>query len=172
MARLHLFAEGTTELVFARDVLVPHLAGLGVYLYNPVLVAHARVIYLEDSWQTVTNDRRFLPFIQLHEFESYLFTDTTKLSEFFDDSSRGIRVLQSVAGGAQSQELIDDGQHTAPSKRIISQFPTYEKLKTTVAPQMAKLIGLRKIRSACPHYGAGQSWWLSAGSHRMAATWQ
>ncbi len=227
MARLHLFAEGTTELVFARDVLVPHLAGLGVYLYNPVLVAHARkkgrvhrgggrrfrpmqndlerrlkedhsedvyftsmidlyalphdfpgreqadrllsrpydrVIYLEDSWQTVTNDRRFIPFIQLHEFESYLFTDTAKLSEFFDDSSRGIRVLQSVAGGAQSPELIDDGQHTAPSKRIISQFPTYEKLKTTVAPQMAKLIGLRKIRSACPHFDR----WL--GSLEQLAT--
>ena len=215
MARLHLFAEGTTELVFARDVLVPHLAGFGVYLSNPILVAHARkkgrvhrgggrrfrpmqndierrlkedrsddvffttmidlyalhqdfpgrqeadrllsrphdqVTHLEASWQKETNDRRFLPFIQLHEFEAYLFTDTTKLSEFFDDSSRGIEVLQSVADGAPSPELIDDGQHTAPSKRIISQFPTYKKLKATVGPQMAKLIGLQKIRAACPHF--------------------
>lgn len=58
MARLHLFAEGTTELVFTREVLIPHLASLGVYLYNPVRVA-----------------------------EAYLFTDLARLSEFFDNSS-------------------------------------------------------------------------------------
>ena len=215
MARLHLFAEGTTELVFAREVLVPHLAGLGVYLYDPVLVAHARkkgrvhrgggrrfrpmqndierrlkedrgdnvyfttmidlyalhhdfpgqeeadhfgsrpydrVASLEQSWKTETNDPRFLPFIQLHEFEAYLFADLARLSEFFDSSSRGIWELQQVADGAKSPELIDDGQHTAPSKRISAQFPTYRHLKTTVGPQMAKLIGLQKIRSACPHF--------------------
>lgn len=215
MARLHLFAEGTTELVFARDILVPHLAGLGVYLHKPVLVAHARkkrrvhrgggrrfrpmqndierrlkedrsndvyfttmidlyalhldfpgreeadhllsrpyerVTSLENSWQSETNDRRFLPFIQLHEFEAYLFTDVANLSEFFDNSSRAIRELQSVTDGVRSPELIDDGQHSAPSKRIIAQFPTYKSLKTTVGPQMAELIGLQKIRSACPHF--------------------
>ena len=220
MARLHLFAEGTTELVFARQVLVPHLAGFGVYLQHPVLVAHARkkgrahrgggrrfrpmqndierrlkedrshdvyfttmidlyalhqdfpgrkeadrllcrpydrVTCLEESWHAETNDHRFIPFIQLHEFEAYLLTDTANFSEFFDDSRRGIEELQSVADDAQSPELIDDGQHSAPSKRIISQFPTYEKLKTTVGPQMAKLIGLPKIRSACPHFDT----WLS-----------
>ena len=69
-ARLHLFAEGTTELVFTREVLIPHLASLGVYLYNPVRVA-----------------------------EAYLFTDLARLSEFFDNSSRGIRELQHDADG-------------------------------------------------------------------------
>ena len=123
MARLHLFAEGTTELVFTREVLIPHLASLGVYLYNPVRVA-----------------------------EAYLFTDLARLSQLFDNSSRGIRELQHDADGAKSPELIDDGQHSAPSKRITAQFPTYERLKTTVGPQMAKLIGLQKIRSACPHF--------------------
>ena len=42
MTRLHLFAEGTTELVFAREVLGPHLWSYHVYLHNPVLTAHAR----------------------------------------------------------------------------------------------------------------------------------
>ena len=217
MARLHLFAEGTTELVFARNVLVPHLAGCGVYLHNPVLLAYARkkrrthrgggrrfrpmqndierrlkedqgpdVYYttmidlyalhhdfpgredaerfrnrpydrvesLETSWGKETNDRRFVPFIQLHEFEAYLFTELVKFEEFFDHSSRGIKELQKVADTVASPELIDDGQHTAPSKRITAQFPTYERLKTTVGPQMARLIGLQKIRSVCPHFDA------------------
>src|SRR5262245_42332393 len=42
MARLYLFAEGPTELTFADTVLKPHLAGVGVYLHRPVLVAHAK----------------------------------------------------------------------------------------------------------------------------------
>ena len=215
MARLHLFAEGMTELVFAQEVLVPHLANLGVYLYKPVLVAHARkrgivhrgggrrfrpmqndierrlkedrsddvyfttmidlyalqhdfpgraeavrfhsrpyerIVHLEHCWQTETDDPRFLPFIQLHEFEAYLFTDVAQLAEFFNNASHGVRQLEEMADSAKSPELIDDGQHSAPSKRIISQFPTYKKLKTTVGPQMAKLIGLQKIRAACPHF--------------------
>ena len=49
-----------------------------------------------------------------------------------------------------SPELIDDGQHTAPSRRIVAQFRAYEKLKTSVGPQMGGDIGLPAIRSKCP----------------------
>ena len=42
MARLYLFAEGQTEQTFADTVLKPHLANYGVYMHNPVLIAHAR----------------------------------------------------------------------------------------------------------------------------------
>ena len=42
MPRLHMFVEGTTEQVFADTVLKPHLANCGVYLHEPMLVAHAR----------------------------------------------------------------------------------------------------------------------------------
>ena len=42
MARLYLFAEGQTEQTFADTVLKPHLANHGVYMHNPVLIAHAR----------------------------------------------------------------------------------------------------------------------------------
>lgn len=110
------------------------------------------VEYLEKSWNMETKDCRFIPFIQLHEFEAYLFVDVTQLVEFFDNANHGIGQLQRIADGAKSPELIDDGQHTAPSKRIIAQFPTYKRLKTTVGPQMAQLIGLQRIRSACPHF--------------------
>jgi Domain of unknown function (DUF4276) len=42
MARLYLFAEGETERRFADTLLKPHLAGLGVYLHRPRLIAHAK----------------------------------------------------------------------------------------------------------------------------------
>lgn len=42
MARLYLFAEGQTEQTFAGNVLKPHLAQHGVFMHNPILVAHAK----------------------------------------------------------------------------------------------------------------------------------
>ena len=90
----------------------------------------------------------------MHEFEAYLYTEVAKLAEFFDHASHGIEELQTIANSVRSPELTDDGQHTAPSKRIAAQFPTCERLKATVGPQMAMLIGLQKIRAACPHFDA------------------
>ncbi len=107
---------------------------------------------LQEAWQEETVDRRFIPFIQLHEFEAYLFVDVTRFPEFCDSPRRGIAELQRVADNVDSPELIDDGQHTAPSKRIIDQIPVYKRLKTSVGPQMAEDIGLPAIRSKCPHF--------------------
>lgn len=42
MPRLHMFVEGVTEQIFASTLLVRHLAGFGVWLQKPVLVAHAQ----------------------------------------------------------------------------------------------------------------------------------
>ncbi len=80
------------------------------------------------------------------------FVDVSKFAEFFDYPERRIAELQQVADSVDSPEFIDDGQHTAPSKRIMAQFPTYDSLKTLVGPQMAATIGLPAIRSKCPHF--------------------
>ena len=39
---------------------------------------YERVVALEEAWQEETVDRRFIPFIQLHEFEAYLFVDVAR----------------------------------------------------------------------------------------------
>jgi hypothetical protein len=48
--------------------------------------------------------------------------------------------------------LIDDGEQTAPSKRIVEQFPDYEGRKPTAGPIIAAEIGLEAIRSKCRHF--------------------
>jgi len=118
---------------------------------------YMRVSALERSWQEENADDRFIPFIQLHEFEAYLLADVSRFANFFDNSRRGIVALQKVVDSAKSPELIDDGDHTAPSKRIIDQFPAYRRLKASVGPQMAEDIGLPTIRLKCPHFDA----WLN-----------
>jgi hypothetical protein len=76
---------------------------------------------------------------------------------FYDHHEKQIAALNAIAEGHATPELIDDGQHSAPSKRIIAEFPDYEDAKPAIGPQVAELIGLEVIRGKCPHFAA----WLS-----------
>jgi hypothetical protein len=113
-----------------------------------------RVEFLEKSFAKDIGDARFVPYIQLHEFEAYLFSEPKWFEHFYDDHAKQIAALQTIADAHESPELIDDGQHTAPSKRIIAELPDYEDAKAAVGPQIAQLIGLDAIRSRCPHFAA------------------
>ena len=120
--------------------------------HSTITNPYRRVEALEESWAEKTNDERFIPHIQLHEYEAYLFADISKLSFFYQDDV-AIRKLQRIVdavGG--SPELIDDGQHTAPSKQITKHLPRYASDKPIVGTQTAERIGLSKIRSQCPHF--------------------
>ncbi len=57
---------------------------------------YERVAALEGAWQEETVDSRFIPFIQLHEFEAYLFVDVARSPEFCDSPSRGIAGLRTA----------------------------------------------------------------------------
>lgn len=116
-----------------------------------------RVEALERAFGKDINDDRFVPYIQLHEYETYLFSDPTWFRYFYDHRERQIAALKAIADGYATPELIDDGQHSAPSKRIIKEFPDYAGAKPVVGPQIAELIGLETIRIKCPHFAA----WLS-----------
>jgi len=109
---------------------------------------------IESAWANTTNDHRFVPFIQLHEYEAYLFADVSKLRLFFENADHEISALRAIAERFKNPERIDDGQHSSPSKRITKEFPEYEGLKTIVGPQVAERIGLETIRSQCPHFEA------------------
>jgi len=116
-----------------------------------------RVQALEQAFAMDIDDTRFIPYIQLHEFEAYLFCDPTKFGDFYDHQENQITALKAIADGHVTPELIDDGQHSAPSKRIVAELPDYEDAKSVIGPQVAELIGLNVIRGKCPHFAA----WLS-----------
>ena len=115
---------------------------------------YRRVEALEKAWSDETGDIRFIPFLQLHEFETCLFCGVPHFAFFFENANSEISALQRIVDDVPSPELINDGQQTAPSKRIIAQFPQYDDLKTTVGTQVAERIGLENIRSKCPHFKA------------------
>lgn len=91
-----------------------------------------RVKALEEAFAGDIRDPRFIPYIQLHEYEAYLFSDPEKFSFFYEKRDKEISNLKAIADSKASPELIDDGLHTAPSKRIIEQFPDYKGAKPVV----------------------------------------
>jgi hypothetical protein len=114
----------------------------------------SRVIRLQQELAAAINPdpTRFLPYIQLHEYEALLFVDPSKMELFYSEHSNELAQLQKIADDHPNPELIDDGKQTAPSKRIIDHLPDYEGSKLLVGPQVAKKIGLTALRAKCPHF--------------------
>jgi hypothetical protein len=111
-----------------------------------------RVEALEAALDADINDRRFIPYIQLHEFEALVLTDAGKLDWEFIDRAGPIASLVEMAASFPSPEHINDGQDTAPSKRIIMEIPEYEGMKASAGPLVADKIGLPAIRQKCKHF--------------------
>lgn len=112
----------------------------------------SRVESLEQSFAIDVGDPRFIPYIQLHEYETYLFSDPSAFEYFYNHHKTEIAALQSITDTHDTPELIDDGPQSAPSKRIIKHLPDYADAKPVVGPQVAELIGLPLIRGRCPHF--------------------
>jgi len=94
---------------------------------------------------------RFIPYIQLHEFEALLYSDISKLVLFYTDKQYEISQLACATIGI-SPEDINDRIETSPSHRIIDTIPVFEKQKATVGPTIADAIGLNLIREKCPEF--------------------
>jgi len=113
---------------------------------------YQKVKHLENALFDDISYSCFIPYIQLHEFEALILSDPIKLEERFPDYQSKVQQLVSLCQTFDSPELINDGQQTAPSKRIIQAIPRYKGAKESVAPLIAKKIGLETIRQKCPHF--------------------
>jgi hypothetical protein len=116
--------------------------------------AYERVHALQLAMAADIGDWRLIPYIQLHEFEALLLADPAKLDWEYLEHPRPIARLVELAGRYESPELIDDGPDTAPSKRIIAEIPEYAFQKASVGPQIARQIGIVRLREKCPHFSA------------------
>lgn len=114
---------------------------------------YVRVEVLERALREEVSDHRFIPYIQLHEFEALLFSCPLKLETQFYDHDDEIQRLIEMASAFDSPELIDDGGDTAPSKRIAGEIPEYESRKASAGPIVTEKIGLSTLRSKCKHFG-------------------
>ncbi len=112
-----------------------------------------RIAVLEDSLKADIEDQRFLPYIQLHEFEALLYCDLSQLQKRIAGSEAGLAKLTKEVKNIPPEE-INDGTTTAPSKRIVRHVPIYERSKVRVGVAAAAAIGLPALRNKCPHFSS------------------
>lgn len=222
-AEIVALVEGPTEKIFIADMLVPYLAGQGVFM-TPIIISkpgqkggdvkfsrvkndielhlkQRRDTYLtifvdfygiKSDWPGLAEakqqashsnkaailnsatkkqveelfggydaDRRFIPYVAMHEFEALLFSEPQKLAELLHVSQVKIDKILADCG---EPENIDDSPMTAPSKRLEDLSDRFKKTSTGIA--IAKGIGLAKIRESCPIFNG----WLTAVENLKGAS--
>ena len=91
--------------------------------------------------------KRFIPYISIHEFEALLFSDESILGDALGTGSEPIRA---IVNQYRTPEDINTNPDKAPSKRLESLVPRYRKVVT--GNVVAAKIGIQKMRSRCPHF--------------------
>ncbi len=108
-----------------------------------------KALFLEEQLRTDINDSRFLPYIQVHEFEALLFSSPQDFHPTL--SKRETSQLVNIAKNYSSPEEINETSAGAPSKRILS-VTNNSYQKVTQGASIIKKIPLAQIRSECLHF--------------------
>lgn len=121
-----------------------------------------RIKFIETVCAADINDPRYIPYIQLHEFEGILFSDR-KGFDCFDLSNSNKRALLEIIEQYPNPELINEGSTSAPSKRLELFIPEYSK--TFHGPFIALENGFESILEKCPRFSV----WIETLIQRMKA---
>jgi hypothetical protein len=109
-----------------------------------------RVQYLEKCFADDVADPRFLPHLQLHEFEALLLWDVELLARQHPNRSKAIEKL-----GKRLRREFPTPEHVnrlrPPSYWILEAVPEYKKVVDGIVT--AERIGLDRLRRNCPHFG-------------------
>ena len=116
--------------------------------YPATASGRSKAQFLEAEMGRDIGQPNFIPHLLVHEFEALLFAQIEAFAQWTDDD----QVLQPLRtlSRQMAPEDINDSPHTAPSKRILSAMPEYQK--TVHGPLIACDIGLDAMRAACPHF--------------------
>lgn len=115
-----------------------------------------RINYLEsqlnDTVQSITPYRFFIPYIQKHEMETLLFSDPEE--GFYLESEKIKNAVLEICIQYQNIEEINGSTQGAPSKRLEAIYKSdgkkYEKIIDGI--DIAELTGIEKIIEKCPRF--------------------
>ena len=98
---------------------------------------------------------RVFSYVQKYEFEGLLFSETDAFDRLYGGTKQYGQILEDIRSQFHTPEDINDDLQTAPSKRIASVIPRYQKVID--GPLIAMETGLTTIRCECPSFDA----WVS-----------
>ena len=119
---------------------------------------YKKVKYIEEAFAEDMGDYRFIPYIQLHEFEALLYSDLNILLLEYENKAKEIEKLKHELARSpynNNPELINDRRESSPSHRIISLIPEYQKVSS--GSLLTDFISLEVLRAKCKHFDE----WLS-----------
>ena len=111
------------------------------------VLEEATLSEIEGEFSDYNPQRRFLPYIEMHEFEALLFSNASVLANIIGVNETEI---EDILDECEEPEEIDDGPDTAPSKRLIRLRSGYRKV--AMGKTISEAIGIQAIREKCPHF--------------------
>ncbi len=125
------------------------------YSKKPKGSPYERVEFLENEFHNDISNKKFIPYLQLHEFEALVFANYSGLTNVFTEQRDEMEEVKSIVKAFKSPEEINEGRETAPSKRLKKIFGNYRKvLHSQLVLQNANI---DMIRKSCTHFN---SWLL------------
>ncbi len=113
-----------------------------------------RIDFLEMEMASNIDDairHRYIPYMQLHEFEGLLFNE---IKMFFEQIPQNelvvLKELKATLQDYENPEMINDTKETSPSHRLERIISGYNKV--VYGNILAEAIGLDKIRSKSPRF--------------------
>lgn len=116
---------------------------------------YQRVECLEQALAERIHSSRFLPNIQLHEFETLVLCGYQYLAAYYPDCKGLEEKLKKEFTSQENPEFIDGGTTTAPSKRILKLLEsTYKKKynKPFMGAYVTAQVGIERLRELCFHF--------------------
>ena len=105
---------------------------------------------LEIGMADLFNNHRFIPYIQLHEFEALLFSSDKGFKAYWEDKLT--EKAKEIIAEYPNPEDINSRPEKAPSKRILEIKSNYEKVAE--GNLIAMEIGISEMLKRCPRFKA------------------
>lgn len=116
---------------------------------NSKFTLSEKIEFIRNKFSKEIQAENFYFYIQVHEFEAILFSDTEELVNHFSlEKGKELEIILNKANN--NPELINDSTETAPSKRLVTLFPEFTK--TIDGITLVNKIGIKKIREKCSYF--------------------
>ena len=92
----------------------------------------------------------FIPYIQLHEFESLIFSSIGGIEAIYERTEIKYSNLKKIFDDYNNPEDINNGPNTAPSVRLKKLIPGYNK--NVMGVEIVKEIGMETLLQKCPKF--------------------
>lgn len=113
-----------------------------------------RMDFLEQAMMDGFDDnlkKRFIPYIQLHEFEGLLFNNLVSFESTFESNEFNNKTdLEKILNNFPNPELINEHPDTAPSKRLMKLIKGYNKI--VYGAILAENIGMHNLLQKSPRF--------------------